>query len=247
MLIPVAWWCRCGESFLSLTSRLPAEILVVEGWIGRDGVRAAAAEFEQGGYQYVVATGGLSTSKGWDEGGWSYAEKAEGELIRSGVAQDRIIVASARDTERQRTYESAVAVRRALQSRGIYPNNLTVFTLGPHARRSRLVFARVYQPGTQVGVIGWAPPGDENVPWWQSSDRARELLAETAGYVYEALLNSGRGSDFPGAFLLLPTTPMKQPASSFGLQREFRLSLNFNPKYPFIHTVICHRAMLTNS
>ena len=38
MLIPVAWWCRCGESFLSLTSRLPAEILVVEGWVGRDGI-----------------------------------------------------------------------------------------------------------------------------------------------------------------------------------------------------------------
>jgi hypothetical protein len=38
--------------------RLPAEILVVEGWIGRDGVRAPAAEFEQSGYQYVVATGG---------------------------------------------------------------------------------------------------------------------------------------------------------------------------------------------
>jgi uncharacterized SAM-binding protein YcdF (DUF218 family) len=193
MLIPVAWWCRCGESFLSLTSRLPAEILVVEGWIGHDGVRAAAKEFEQGGYQYVVATGGLSTNKGWEQSGWSYAEGAEGELIRSGVAQDRIIVAHAGHAENQRTYESAVAVRRALQSRGFHPKSINVFTLGPHARRSRLVFAKVYQPGTQVGVIGWVPTSDRNVPWWRSSDRARELLAETAGYVYEVLLNSGRG------------------------------------------------------
>lgn len=221
IVIPVAWWSRCGESFLSLTSRLPAEILVVEGWIGRAGVRAAAAEFEQGGYQYVVATGGLTTNKGWDVAGWSYAEGAEHELIRAGVAQDRIIVAPARNTERQRTYESAVAVRRALRSRDIHPNNLNVFTLGPHARRSRLVFAKVYQPAAQVGVIGWTPSAEENVPWWQSSDRARELLAETAGYVYEALLNSGRSSDLPGAFFLLPTTAMKQPAYPFGLQKGF--------------------------
>jgi hypothetical protein len=51
MLIPVAWGA------VARIFRLPAEILVVEGWIGRDGIRAAEAEVEQGGYQYVVATG----------------------------------------------------------------------------------------------------------------------------------------------------------------------------------------------
>ena len=85
--------------------RSPAEILVVEGWIGRDGIRAAAAEFEQGGYQYVVGTGGLTTARGWEEGGWSCAEGAEHELARLGIAKDKIIPAPARDTETQRTYE----------------------------------------------------------------------------------------------------------------------------------------------
>ena len=56
---------------------------MVEGWIGRDGVRAAAAEFEHGGYQYVVATGGLSTARGWAEAGWSYAEGAASNHCRS--------------------------------------------------------------------------------------------------------------------------------------------------------------------
>jgi hypothetical protein len=50
-IIPLAWWFSFGESFLSSTTRVPAEILVVEGWIGRPGVRAAAAEFEQRGYR----------------------------------------------------------------------------------------------------------------------------------------------------------------------------------------------------
>jgi DUF218 domain-containing protein len=188
---PLTWWSICGESFLSLTERLPAEILVVEGWVGRDGVRAAAAEFEEGGYQYVIATGGLSVASGWSEGGWSYAEGAHHELLRSGVPEDRIIVAPSGDAQSQRTYESAVAVRRALAARGIHPKALNVFTWGPHGRRSRLVFAKV--SGMEVGVIGWTPSGDQAVPWWRSSDRAKDLLVETAGYVYEVLLDSGRG------------------------------------------------------
>jgi hypothetical protein len=193
LAIPVCWWWSCGEAFLCSTSRLPAEVLVVEGWIGRNGVRAAAAEFERGSYRYLVTTGGVTDAKGWSEAGWSFAKGAADELARLGVPEDRLIVAPAADAESHRTYNSAVAVRRALDSMEIRPQALNVFTLGPHARRSRLVYAKVEGPETEVGVIGWASPSDEAVPWWRSSDRAKELLTETAGYVYEALLDSGRG------------------------------------------------------
>jgi hypothetical protein len=193
--IPVVWWWSRGESFLSLTRRLPAEVLVVEGWIGRDGLRGAAAEFAQGGYQYVVASGGL-TSDRWEERRSTYAEIAEHYLIRYGLSRDKIIVAPSR-AENMRTIESAVAVWRALQAAGIHPKTVNVFTFGPHARRSRLVFAKVDGPGTDVGVIGWVPPGYVAVPWWRSSERARDLLEETTGYLYEALLNSGRSFTAP--------------------------------------------------
>jgi hypothetical protein len=190
-----AWWWIRGESFLSLTRRLPAEVLVVEGWIGRDGLRAAAAEFAPGGYQYIVASGGL-TSDRWEEHRSTYAEIAEHYLIRYGVPQDKIIVAPSR-AENMRTFESAVAVLRALQARGVRPNSFNVFTLGPHARRSRLVFAKVAGPKTAVGVVDWTPPDYKGVPWWRSSERAREMLTETVGYLFEVLFNSGRRSNSP--------------------------------------------------
>ena len=84
------------------------------GWIGPEGIRAAAKEFEQRGYHYIIATGGLTTNEGWEQGGSSYAEMAERELIRSGVSKNKIIVAPAREAKSRRTYESAVAVWQAL-------------------------------------------------------------------------------------------------------------------------------------
>jgi hypothetical protein len=32
--------------------------------------------------------------------------------------------------------------------------------------------------------------------WWQSSERFKEFLEETIGYLYEILLNSGRLTNF---------------------------------------------------
>jgi hypothetical protein len=194
LAVPLVWWGLRGESILSSTKRFPAEVLVVEGWIGSVGVRAAATEFARGSYEYVVATGGLTSGKGWGQTGWSYAEGADHELNRSGVPEERIIVAPSRGTENQRTYESALAVLRALETRGVHPKALNIFTLGPHAKRSGLVFAKVLGQGTKVGVVGWIPTDYHSLPWWRSSDRAKDLLTETAGYLYEVLFNSGRDS-----------------------------------------------------
>jgi hypothetical protein len=195
LIAGAAWLCSSGESYFSLTRRVPADVLAVEGWIGQDGIRAAAAEFEERGYQYLVATGGL-IEEGQNRS--NYAEIAERELIQSGIPIDKMIVAPTGQIERQRTYESAVAARQALQRRGIQPNALNVFTLGPHARRSRLVYEKVYRPRTQVGVIAFVPHNYEVEPWWRSKGRTKCLLKEVVGYPFEILLNSGRSSNAPG-------------------------------------------------
>jgi uncharacterized SAM-binding protein YcdF (DUF218 family) len=191
-------WLNYGESYLALTHRIPADILVVEGWIGRKGIRAAVDEFEHRRYRYIVASGGL-TSGLWEDEPASYAEMAAREMIRLGVPQERIVVATSENTESHRTFESAGAVWRTLRNAGITPKGLNVFTFGPHARRSALVFAKVNAHGARIGVIGWLPPEYKTEPWWRSSDRSRELLEETVGYIYEFLLNSGRLSNSPEA------------------------------------------------
>jgi hypothetical protein len=192
--IGATWLCIDGESYFSLTRRLPAEVLVTEGWIGRDGVRAAAEEFEKGGYQYVVLTGGLDQEQ---HNRVNYALIAEQELIGLGIPKDKIIAAPSWQVERQRTFESAGAAFIALQTRGVRPKMLNVFTLGPHARRSRLVYEKVFTSGTKVGVVAFVPPSYQVEPWWQSKGRTKCLLKEVVGYPFEILLNAGRLSNSP--------------------------------------------------
>jgi hypothetical protein len=194
LVTPLIWLCFYGEAFFSLTRRLPAEVLVVEGWIGNDGIRAAAVEFEAGGYQYIVATGGQTDDRPHSP---NYAEIAGQELMRFGIPRDKIIIASTGEIEHERTFKSAAAAWRALQNRGIHPEAINVLTLGPHARRSRLVYAKAYAPATQVGVIAWAPSNYETEPWWRFRGRTKCFLKEIVGYPFEVLLNSGRISNSP--------------------------------------------------
>jgi len=184
-----------SESFLAPTDRLPADILVVEGWIGRKGISAAVNEFKQGGYRYIVASGGLTSGRWGEDEPESYAQMAANEIARLGVPKEHVLAACSEDTESHRTFESAVAVRRTLALDGIEPKTINVFTFGPHARRSELVFQKVNSGGPEVGVISWFPEDDCHKPWWRSSERSRGLLEEIFGYIYEALLNSGRRSN----------------------------------------------------
>jgi hypothetical protein len=189
------WWFQ-GESFLSCTRRLPAEVLVVEGWIGPEGIKDAHQEFERGGYQYIVAASGFSEER-WSDHRWSFAREAAKILLSCGTPPDRIVTAPPMVAEDQRTYKAAEAVYSAMRERNIRAKALNVFTMGAHARRSRLVFAKVFGPGTEIGVIAWTPRDYEPGVWWHSSERAGEYLKETVAFVFEALLNSGRWFQSP--------------------------------------------------
>lgn len=189
----ITTWFFEAESYLSRTNRVPAEVLVVEGWIGPIGIRAAKTEFDRGSYRYVVVTSGLS-GEPWDTQRWEYSVVAEHQLLQMGIPVERIVRATPRNTERQRTFESAAAVARALKERGLRPTSINVFTRFVHARRSRLVYAKVLG-NCNVGVIGWLPPGTGSIKWWNDSDRADDLMKESIGFIFEALFNSGRRSN----------------------------------------------------
>lgn len=195
-IAPVLFWWFRGETLLSITKRLPADVLIVEAWTGPEGGRAAGLEFNlpDSHYRHVLVVGGLTGDR-WTRKRWSLVDMALLELKECGVPSDKLIPIMVEDSEKQRTFEIAVAAKRALQERGIKPTSVNVLTRGSHARRSQMVFAKVFGEEAEVGIISWAPEGSHQGPWWLSSRRAEELIKETVGFLFEALLNSGRASN----------------------------------------------------
>jgi len=192
--VPCTIWFAAGERFLSRTQRQPADVLVVEGWVGSEGIKAAKAEFLQGGYHYIVATGALTGNR-WDPTRWSAAFEAEQLLLRLGVPREQVILATPQEVKSHRTFASSIAVWDTLQRRGLQPKSVNVFTFGPHAMRSHLVYRKVLPAEIAVGVISWTPSGYNDGAWWQSSNRALDLIKESLGCIFEAALNSGRTSN----------------------------------------------------
>jgi hypothetical protein len=112
---------------------------------------------------------------------------AVGSLVAAGVPGAAIVEAMGAPVHQDRTYHSAVNVRRWLESQGITSSSVDVITLGPHARRSRLLFEAALGPDVTVGVYAVPDPRYDLAHWWRSSEGVRSVLGETIAYVYARL------------------------------------------------------------
>jgi len=194
LLGPVGFWFWRGEEFLSPHERVINGVLVVEGWIGKEGILAAAKEFKTGDYQLLVTAGTKSEDR-WGNHPWDFAQLATNELVRAGIPKDKIVTVSVEGGGgRHRTYRSAHASFERLQAERVTPPHVTVMTLGCHGRRSWLVYSRVFQ-GWDVGVLSVQFADYQGKKWWESSERARSFVIETLGFPYEWMFHSGRKSD----------------------------------------------------
>jgi hypothetical protein len=183
-LVSLAAFLRLIYPFLAVHDPASAEVLVVEGWAADSALQAAAREFAQGGYEQVYVTGGpiawgapLSEYK-------TYAALGAAVLEHFGVPADRLQAVPAPRVKRDRTYASALALNDWLASHQQSPKALNVVTIGPHARRSRLLYERAFPDGCRIGVIPVEPEEFEPRRWWAYSAGVRSVLGETVAYVY---------------------------------------------------------------
>ncbi|WP_404422146.1 ElyC/SanA/YdcF family protein [Nibricoccus sp. IMCC34717] len=178
---PITWWALRGEAFLSVNEPVAADILVVEGWIGRDGIQHAARVYQAGNYKWVVTVG--VDGEGWKPDDHNnYAQAAAAVLGANGVPKDKILKVPLERVAVNRTLSSAEGVRDVLARAGIVPIGLNVVTRGCHARRSRLTFQRVFRDISVGTETFWRVRAGET-QWWHSTDRGRDFLDETFLYL----------------------------------------------------------------
>ncbi|MFN0126421.1 MAG: ElyC/SanA/YdcF family protein [Verrucomicrobiales bacterium] len=175
--------------FLAVTERVPAEYLVVEGWIGRPAMEAAAAEFERGGYRWAISTGGPVDGLGHYINDFQTTASVGADVLRAvGVPADRIQMAPARVHGNDRTFTAAVALREWLEEKQIDVRGMNVVTEEAHSRRTRLLYQMAFGESIPVGVISIPSADYDSRRWWESSAGVREVLAESIAYLYAKLI-----------------------------------------------------------
>lgn len=175
--------------FLALNSPVAADILVVEGWLPDYAIKTSIDEFKTGGYSKLITTGG-PLSKGYYLAEYkTFAEIAAATLIALNFEPDNLIAVPAPAAIKHRTQASAVALRQWLSTSDLEVKAINLYTFGPHARRSWLIFKQVLAPEIRVGVIAAQPLDYDANNWWQSSTGVRSTISESIAYAYARFID----------------------------------------------------------
>ena len=174
--------------FLAVTHRVDADVLVVEGWVHPYAIQAAAKEFKTGSYKVVLSTGGPVVGKGGYINDYNTSASVGADLLKkTDLPPELIKMVPSRVSGRDRTYNSAVALKKWLREEGLSPHGINIVTQDVHARRTRLFFKKALGRGTAVGVIAVPNPDYNSGRWWRSSEAAEEVIGEAVGYIYAIL------------------------------------------------------------
>ncbi len=176
--------------FLAPTAPIEAEILVVEGWIPDYAVAEAITEFEQGSYQLLITTGVQLPKGSYLAAYKNLAELTAATLLELGFDSEKLVAIPVTQTVKiNRTIAAATAVKNWLNTSNLAVQRLNLYTFGPHARRSWIIFKKTLTPNIQVGVIAVPPQDYEAKQWWLSSQGVRMVIGEAIAYLYSQVIN----------------------------------------------------------
>ena len=171
--------------FLARQAPVPAEVLVVEGWMNDDLLLQAAGWAESNGVAVLVATGGPVELGSYLTQWKTYAEMTKARMAKLGLGERfELAAVPAEKVRRGRTRESARALRAAM---GAELGAFNLASEGPHARRSWRAFRDEFAGQAEVGSVALAPTGYDDGDWWKCSDGARSVISEAIAYAYDLL------------------------------------------------------------
>jgi hypothetical protein len=179
------------HGFLAPNQPVPADALVVECWLPDYALREAIREFKRGGYRWMITSGYSLPEYMKASAHRTGAELAAATLAAMGLETNCIVAVSATKVARDRTFTSALAVRAWLEATNTGVRALNVYSLGPHARRSWLLYRKALGNRVRVGVISCPNDDYDAQRWWATSNGFREVLAETIAYLYARILFQG--------------------------------------------------------
>jgi hypothetical protein len=158
-------------------------VLVIEGWTPPWGMIEVATEFRRGQYDHVLIVRPVLDESTEYDLAWSSADFAAAALAKNGVPATQITKLFTLVVKKDRTYHAALTVKEWLGTNGVAIKGINVATIGPHARRSGLLYRKAI-PELPIGTISLKPRAYDPDRWWRYSEGFRETVGELIAYVY---------------------------------------------------------------
>ncbi|MGA2748443.1 MAG: ElyC/SanA/YdcF family protein [Verrucomicrobiota bacterium] len=174
--------------FLAVNNPVPADVLVVEGWVPAYALVDAWHYYQDGHYRLLLTTGSLCRDAVNLDPDDTYARISAAALKKMFGHSAQIQPVPAPLTGRERTYTSALALKEWLRLHEPAVTSVNVVTMATHARRTRLLFAKALGPGFQVGVMSVQDQEYDPRHWWRYSQGIKEVLSEGSAYLYARFL-----------------------------------------------------------
>ena len=175
--------------FLAPNQALGKEVLVIEGWLGDEELLQAVELLEEGGYRFVITSGGPLDQGSFLSEFKTYAQLSQASLQKIGVSEP-VYAVPAPAVRRDRTYASALAVHHWLAAQHPDVRAFDLLTAGPHARRSHMLYQSAFGDVYDIGIISLQPASYDVSRWWISSAGVRTVIGEIIAWVYASVFFS---------------------------------------------------------
>jgi hypothetical protein len=175
-----------GVAFAVVSGLYP--ILVVEGWLPKQGLAQTVALVHTDGYRRVFTTGTVAKDDWNARPGETYAELAAERLLKLGLPGNLVQAVPCAEERKDRTYNSALAVKNWCATNHIPLDSLNLVTIGPHARRSWMLYREAFGKDVKIGVITFRSDNYDPSRWWCSSDGFRDVTGEAIAWLYAKFL-----------------------------------------------------------
>lgn len=181
---------RNAHVFLAITKPVASKILVVEGHVPDFTLDSVKRLVMQNNDTLIFTTGIPMTQGSYLCGYSNYADLTAASLYNLGLNTVKIISVPCNPKQRDRTYESAMALKRKLIKMKIKGGLLNILTTDTHARRTKLLFEEALGDSWQIGIISIKSTNYDTKKWWTSSFGMRAVIYEGLAWFYARFLFS---------------------------------------------------------
>lgn len=169
---------------LSPVRNCKGDYLIIEGWLPDYALEHAVKIFYDGNYRQILVTGCELQAGSFLSEYSTYATLGASSLKIIGVPESCIVALPLTDIVRNRTWQSALSVKKWLENNSYHSGAIDVCSLGPHGRRTWHFYKKALGHSIKTGIFSLNVQEYTSKNWFLCSEGFRQVTYELIALIY---------------------------------------------------------------